>query len=210
MTDFDPFASAPADEAQAVAHDYSEGPPAEDAFAAPPPEAPAPAKKAPAKKAAAKKAVGEVTVDVKPNILPVPETGLSVTFKGGPGFEAPWLVPKYGSVSEALLDLGMPEDQVSELSPGQRWDALMTRVQAMAQSFAGKGGAPSGGGGAQRQAAPKGQPQGAQEAPGGEKRYCEHGEMRFRSGTSKAGKPYKAFFCTSQDRNDECKAQFLR
>lgn len=206
MTDFDPFAgSSVEDEAQAA-------PAADDTFDAPPAEAPAPAKKAPAKKTATKK-----VVDEKPNVLPVPETGISVTFKGGAGFESPWIVPKYGSVAEALVDFGLSQAEIDKLSPAQRWSELMTRTQKMAQFFVGQGSGSGGGGGQRRGGNGGGQrrqrqapPKEAQEAPGGEKRYCEHGEMRFHSGVSKAGNPYQAFFCTSDDRNDECRAQFLR
>lgn len=33
---------------------------------------------------------------------------------------------------------------------------------------------------------------------------CNHGLMEFKSGTSKAGKPYKCWSCTSKDRKDQC------
>ena len=33
---------------------------------------------------------------------------------------------------------------------------------------------------------------------------CRHGAMTYKEGTSKAGKPYKAHFCPSRDRNDSC------
>lgn len=219
MIEDDPFASPP-DEAQA---EPVEDQPQEDAFAEPPAEEPpAPVKKAPAKKAAPKKAaanlgtVGTAVVAVKPNVLPVPDTGLSVTFKGGNGFSDPWIVPKYATVAEALVDLGVPEADAKALAPAAAWQTLMDRVQAMGKYFAskGSGGGSNGnaggnGGGGQRQQR-QSAPQAAQEAPNGEKRYCAHGEMKFRSGTSKAGKAYQAFFCNSGDRNDECRAQFLR
>lgn len=206
----DPFASAPADEAQAApdpqagAHDYSDGPPVEEPFAAPPAEAPAPAKKAPAKAAAKKPAVGTVSVDVKPNLLPLDEGKVVLTFKGGTGFDAPWIVIHAKDLDDALDHVS--GDNASTLA------TIMERTQIAGKHFAGlapaKPATGNSGGGqpAQRQAAP----QAAQGAPNGEVRYCSHGEMRFRSGTSKAGKAYSAFFCSSGDRNDECKAQFLR
>ena len=163
----DPFANAPADEAQA-------------------PTTPEPAKKAAPKKA-------PVTVDVKPNIVPAGE--VVVTLKGGSGFDAPWIVIHAASVedAEAQLDANLAK--------------LMEKTQKASSHFAGlgvfNGGPPTR---QERQPAPAE----AQGAPGGETRACRHGEMRFKSGISKAGKPYQAFFCTSGDRNDECKAQFLR
>lgn len=195
----DPFADAPADEAQ------TEAP--EEVFAAPPTEAPAPAPApAPAKKAAPKKAAGTVSVDVKPNLLPLDNGKVSLTFKGGTGFDAPWVVIHASDLGDAL-------EQVSG-DNGATLAKLMERVQRAGAHFtkvaptrpAASGATAPSAAPAQRQAAP----QAAQEAPGGEKRFCSHGEMNFRSGVSKAGKPYQAYFCSSRDRNDECKAQFLR
>lgn len=48
---------------------------------------------------------------------------------------------------------------------------------------------------------------------GGSERYCAHGiPMSYREGVSKAGKPYKAYFCTVKNdpRLGECPAQFIR
>ncbi|WP_237072132.1 hypothetical protein [Mycobacterium avium] len=208
MIEDDPFASPP-DEAQA---EPVEDQTPEDAFSAPPAEeppapTPPPAKKAAAKKAPAK-AVATAKVDIQPNVLPIKVDGdgkIVVTFKGGTGFDAPWIVIHATSVEDAL-------NQVSGEN-ATKLAKLMERTQIAGQHFAGlspkpQGGGNGGGGGQrqQRQSAP----QAAQEAPNGEKRYCAHGEMKFRSGTSKAGKAYQAFFCNSGDRNDECRAQFLR
>ncbi len=53
-------------------------------------------------------------------------------------------------------------------------------------------------------------PQQSQEAPGGEKRFCSHGEMVFKTGVAKnTGKPYSLFSCTAP-RESQCKAQFLK
>jgi hypothetical protein len=42
-------------------------------------------------------------------------------------------------------------------------------------------------------------PPGAQQAPGGEQRYCRHGEMSFKSGISQSTeKPYSGWFCTAE------------
>jgi hypothetical protein len=46
-------------------------------------------------------------------------------------------------------------------------------------------------------------------APGGESRFCAHGEMQWKSGTSKTtNKPYAGWFCTSSDRNNQCKPEW--
>lgn len=41
-------------------------------------------------------------------------------------------------------------------------------------------------------------------------RSCKHGPREYREGTSKAGKDYKAHFCTSTDRSDQCAAEFVK
>jgi hypothetical protein len=40
--------------------------------------------------------------------------------------------------------------------------------------------------------------------------YCQHGQRVYSAGTSKAGKPYKMWKCTSTDRASECPAEWLR
>lgn len=138
-----------------------------------------------------------------PNVTVSPDAPInevSVTLKGGTGFDAPWIVLRAGSPAEAL-DLLHDDATVKD---------LIDRASKVGAYFASQGGSkPSGndgGGNAQASERPA-----RQEAPGGEKRYCEHGEMRFRSGVSKrTGKPYKMFACPSNDRDNECDPQFLR
>ncbi|AVJ50796.1 hypothetical protein SEA_OLANP_52 [Mycobacterium phage OlanP] len=193
MTMIDPFASAPADDEAQAAAPVEAPEPEESLFDEPPAEAP---KKAPAKKAAAK-----VT-----NVVAPSEGKVVLTFKGGTGFDAPWIVIHAESLQDAY------EQMVGE--NGALLGELFTRVQNAGQAFAklapqpaGGGNGGSRGGSTQRQS---NAPQAAQEAPNGEKRYCAHGEMKFKSGVSKKnGKPYQMFVCQSGDRNDECDAQFL-
>ncbi|EHB47646.1 hypothetical protein MycrhDRAFT_5772 [Mycolicibacterium rhodesiae JS60] len=132
---------------------------------------------------------------------------LSVTFKGDGSFGYPWIVPKYTSVTEALIDLGVDAAALAELNQGQKWFALFDRTKKMNDHYASLGGgapAPASGGGQ----AQSNTPQASQEAPGGQKRYCAHGEMVFKSGVSKSsGKPYQLFSCTAP-RDQQCKAQF--
>lgn len=57
---------------------------------------------------------------------------------------------------------------------------------------------------AQPQQAPQyGQPQ--EQGPA-----CRHGARAFKSGTSKAGKPYKMWACPSSNRQDQCEPQWVR
>jgi len=46
--------------------------------------------------------------------------------------------------------------------------------------------------------------------PGSIAPSCDHGKMEFKSGTSKAGKAYKLWSCTSTDRAEQCKAEFVK
>lgn len=39
---------------------------------------------------------------------------------------------------------------------------------------------------------------------------CQHGAMVYREGTSKSGAPYKAYFCPSQNRKNQCDPQWVR
>ncbi|QGJ94816.1 hypothetical protein SEA_BLINN1_55 [Mycobacterium phage Blinn1] len=152
--------------------------------------------------------VPTVTATVAP-VAVSPAGDLSVTFKGDGTYTAPWIVPKYASVADALIDLGESPQAVAGLSQAQRWMALFERSTKMAAHFASLGGGtpnakPAGGGGGSGSRAP----QAAQQAPGGEKRFCEHGEMVFKSGISKAGNAYKLFSCTAP-RDQQCKPQYL-
>lgn len=143
----------------------------------------------------------------------VSSTGdLSVTFKGDGTYTAPWIVPKYASVADALIDLGEDPQAVAGLSQAQRWMALFERSTKMAAHFASLGGGtpnakPAGGGGGGGGGKSRA-PQAAQQAPNGEKRFCEHGEMVYKSGISKAGNTYALFSCTAP-RDKQCKAQYL-
>ncbi|WXX09758.1 ribonucleoside reductase class II [Mycobacterium phage MS619] len=122
--------------------------------------------------------------------------GVSATFKFAGQYSDPWVVVKGAD----------PADVYAKISTAE-FKALMDRVAQIAGVYAGAAAKPAGnaGGGAQQSRAP----QPAQEAPGGEKRFCQHGEMQFKSGVSKkTGNPYKMFVCTAP-RDQQCDAQFL-
>lgn len=180
----------------------------EDPFAAAPEEAQQPEPTAQAQpptmsaKESGKQPGGATAyVDVKPRFESA-EGKVVVTFKGGTGFDAPWIVIHATDVQDAY-------NQVTG-EGAVLLAKLMERTQVAAKHFASqsqaKPAAAAASGGNTSNA-----PQGAQQAPGGEKRYCEHGEMEFKSGVAKAsGKPYSLFGCTERDRDQQCKAQFLK
>lgn len=147
----------------------------------------------------AEEAPSKVDVSVKPVIVGGSEGKLTLTFKGAGGYGDRWIVAHVANPSEGLELLNDP--QFKELLE------LSKRIAAYDGSP--QGGPPQSGG----QAAPAQQsraPQQAQEAPGGEERYCAHGKMVFKSGVAaKTGKPYQLFSCTAP-RDQQCKAEFLK
>lgn len=143
------------------------------------------------------------------NAMVIADAGdLSVTFKGDGGFGFPWIVPKYRSVEEALVDLGENPGIVSGLSQAQRWAALFERAVNMNTHFASLGGASAP---AAVPAQPRSNaPAAAQAAPDGDSRQCKHGEMVYRTG-SKNGRTWKAFMCPSpKGTPDQCDVEWIR
>lgn len=167
MTIADPFASAPAaatvpDEAQQT----TTTPAQDDPWASPPPEATKPAAAAP-----------------RP-VVAQSEGKIVLTFKGGSGFEAPWIVIHAQNIDEAA-DYLSPES-------GPKLLDLMTRVQNAGQHFAGL--APAGSkssGGGNRGGSRSNAPQGAKEPPAGTP-PAPDSSYEYKSG-SKNGKPWHAW-----------------
>ncbi|QBJ01135.1 hypothetical protein PBI_ARISSANAE_49 [Mycobacterium phage Arissanae] len=123
--------------------------------------------------------------------------GVSATFKFSGAYSDPWVVVKGSDPADVLGKVNDPS-----------FKELMDRVKQISAFYgaeskpAASGG--GGGGGGQRQSAP----QAAKEAPNGEKKFCKHGEMEYKSGTSKkTGKPYALFSCTAP-RDEQCDAQW--
>ncbi|MEO6086933.1 MAG: hypothetical protein ABIQ18_27860 [Umezawaea sp.] len=125
-----------------------------------------------------------------------------VTLKGGTAYDAPWITIDGADVPDAL-------EQLTEHAADVK--ALIDQVAKVGRYFASTGNGGTGGsnrpsgGGEQAQGKPS-----HQEAPSGEKRFCEHGEMPYRSGVSKNGNTYKGFFCSEADRSKQCKPQFVK
>lgn len=103
-----------------------------------------------------KPSVGTVHVDVKPRFpegFPQTEGKIVLTFKGGTGFDAPWIVVHATSLDDAL-------DTVSDEGLAD----LMGRVQRAGAAFAGQAPASSGNSNGGRPLQ-QGQPAGSVEAP---------------------------------------------
>ena len=117
------------------------------------------------------------------------------TYKEGAGYDASWTVVHAASVDDWFA---IHEDP--------RFPSLLEKQKKVASYFRGKPAVET----------PVSQvnvgraPQQTQEAPGGEKRFCQHGEMVFKTGVAKnTGKPYSLFSCTAP-RESQCKAEFLK
>lgn len=143
--------------------------------------------------------VPTVTAPAVAAAVPQADGKVVVTLKGGTGYDSPWIVIHAASSEDALKQLQDPY-----------LANVIERTAMVAAHFVGKvkPAAPA----AQPQAAPPAQntvpPQ--QQAPGGEQRFCAHGEMQYKTGVSKAGKTYKGYFCSSQDRNNQCPPQWAK
>lgn len=115
------------------------------------------------------------------------QSKLTLTFKGGAGYDAPWVVVHANNPSEAnaiVLD--------------EEFKTLLETVQRVGGAFGGmKPAAPAG--------QSNGQPAGASQAPNGE---TPPPGYVFKSGMGKNGKPWKAFMPI--DRNSGLEVQWLR
>jgi len=115
--------------------------------------------------------------------------GISVTLKGKGRHADPWVVLHAADTADAVETMSDPLfKEVLELAAsGAKFFSDLVPDSP----------APAGGSG--------GGNSGPQTAPNGEKRFCAHGEMVFKSGVSKAGKAYKLFECTEK----QCKTEWL-
>lgn len=159
-TDVDPFASAPAAPAQDEAQQQPEPEPA-------PEPAPAPAKKAASKPAAP--------------VVAASSDKVTVTFKGGTGFDAPWIVFHAANLDDAL-------EAVSADNAPKLID-LMTRVQNAGQHFSGLAPAKPASANGQNASAPRG----ATEAPSWAPPSPGAGWVYRTKVSPKTGKPWHAW-----------------
>lgn len=124
---------------------------------------------------------------------------LTITFKGAGGFADRWIVVYAASAADGLAQIQDPAfvELLNKSRTLAEWDyKKATEGKPVQASNPG-------------QQQPHQAPQGATQAPGGEKRFCSHGEMVFKSGVSKAGNAYKLFSCTAP-REQQCKAEYLK
>ena len=184
----DPFADAPADEAQAAPAAPNSGPWEETAPAPAPAAAPA----------------------AKPAPIVVGSEGgkVTVTLKGGTSFDKPWVVIHAEDIPDALDNLKHPS--IKELLFAAQKAGQFFVGQGSGAAAPG----PQNGnqGAVQPQQLPTGQPQGSTERPSDvPAQYCDHGEMVWKSGFSKKnGKAWKAHMCRAPQGAVQCEPKFVR
>lgn len=147
----------------------------------------------------------DTTVTETPATVSAPSVDgnkVRVTLKGGTGYDAPWITIDGKDIPDTL-------NQITEHA--QALKELVDQTAKVGKYFAGTGGSSGGRQGGQSSNGGGGQQKPAhQQAPGGQTKTCDHGDMEWKSGISKAGNPYKGFFCPSNDRNDQCKPHFAK
>lgn len=120
------------------------------------------------------------------------EGKLTVTLKGGAGFDAPWIVIHADDASDALEQLKAPELK-----------ELMELTKKAGAHFSGGNGSA----GRPQQAAASAP---AQSNAGSSAPSCSHGAMTYRKGISKkTNKPWEAYFCPAPQGEEQCKAKFI-
>lgn len=132
---------------------------------------------------------------------PAPSGEIVQTVKFGNEYGAPWLVthgPTAGAVN-TIVDTPDYRTLVDTTVKAARFAQGAWSGTTLAKATATSDG----------NTATKSQPDRTL-APNGEKKYCIHGERTYREGVSKAGKPYKAFFCGSGDKDDQCSPEWAK
>ena len=126
-----------------------------------------------------------------------PATEVSVTLKGGSGYDEPWVVLRGGDVPAAAA-------LVNDTAPLKE---LLDGTRKAADYFHTTRKAPAPGAAQNNAPAPD---RGA--APGGETKSCPHGAMQYKSGVAAStGKPWKAWFCpTPKGTPGQCSPEFIR
>lgn len=201
----DPFATIAPDEAQAAPEA-----PQDPWDAAPAPVAPAPQPPPPPPPAPAPQPQYQAPATPPPAYAPVAgpvdHEKVVLTFKGGTGYDAPWIVVRGHSLADAADQLKGENAKILA--------QLMSDVQRAGRKFAELGGALPAAAPAQpqyqQQAPAQGAPPaGAMTAPNGEARHCAHGAMAYKNG-NKNGKFWQGFFCpTPKGTPGQCKPQFV-
>lgn len=128
------------------------------------------------------KSADSFSVDVKPNLLPIDAGKVVLTFKGGTGFDAPWIVIHATDLQDAYNQT--TGENATLLA------SVMSQVHKAGAHFTSNGPVNTGRGG--NTGARSNAPQGATEAPS----YAPpkpFDDFVYKSGVSKAGKAWEAW-----------------
>ena len=128
------------------------------------------------------------------------------TFKGGTGFESPWVVihtPDLESMDELLSDRDALQAVLAKTWAHGKFFADQAPAKPAANTSSG-----GSGNSAPRPPAPKGP------AAGTSTPDCDHGQMTYREGVTKSGpktgETWKAFMCPAPQGSDQCKPQWIK
>lgn len=123
------------------------------------------------------------------------EGKMTITLKGGSGFESPWIVLYADDAADGL-------NQMQD----ENLKTLMEVVKRAGKHFAG--------GDSKAAQQPSNDKPARQQPPqdlSDDDRFCAHGERTFKTGTSKSGRAWKAMMCpTPQGTPDQCPPKWLR
>jgi hypothetical protein len=129
---------------------------------------------------------------------------VSLTFKAGPGFDAPWVVLRTSTIFRALEFLGGSVDANS--TEAEALAQVFQRAAKAASGFHTVYGPSSGGNGTSGGSAPgrsNGRPQGATQAPewAGSAPTCPHGTRVYKTKIGNNGSPWHAWACPGPQGN---------
>ena len=140
------------------------------------------------------------------NVKEVPKVDEPVVVEAGPNGEISVTTKGTGRQSDRWVVVRGTPEEVDQILASELYKRILDRSWKIAEYDANRAGV------VPQQSTPPSNaaPQAATQAPGGEKRFCSHGEMVFKTGVAKAsGKPYSLFSCTAP-RESQCPAQFLK
>lgn len=128
-----------------------------------------------------------------------------VTLKGGPGYDAPWLVFHGNTVAEALDTVSAAEASGLMVAVGKAAEAFRTHA-----NVGGVLGASPVSPAPQQQAAPAAPQSAPQGPPGATSPTCPHGVKTYKTSKPGAAKAWKAWMCPApQGTPDQCKPEWI-
>jgi hypothetical protein len=142
-----------------------------------------------------------------------PNNGVTLSYKGGTGYDASLFVLRASNMRELLELIGGDPRNLSNAEVLKAIFDLSAKHQAYRSGLNGsqkRAPAPESSGSTEQPVDSRPAPT---DAPGGEERFCKHGKMTFRTGITKSGKnqgkTWQGFYCTERDKDNQCDVQWL-